>query len=154
ARHAHRGCRGEQDVPLKNGSTRSAGGSAASGGEDTGGGKDAAPDPGTRGHDDSVAPKAGGRPRGAGLPSTQFLLLAYGAMRAMCVFQLPSSRRASGCIGFGGVPANVTVPAGSGLRSACGPQCPTVAAQTPRLQLLWISSEAIQIVPLSSSAAP
>jgi hypothetical protein len=72
----------------------------------------------------------------------------------MCVFQLPSSRRASGCIGDGATPANVSVPAGSGLRSACVPQWPVVNSHVVRSQLLWISSEAIQIEPLSSSAAP
>jgi hypothetical protein len=54
--------------------------------DDTGGKRDAAD------HPDSLAQKGGeGRPSRAGPPVTR-----YGAMRAMCVFQLPSSRRFSG----------------------------------------------------------
>jgi hypothetical protein len=132
ARHTNRRRRRQQNGAVQNTRTSRARGVPAGDDGDTGGNDDAAD------HTGHFTPRyeegrRTGRPSSTPLPSA-----SYGAMRAMCVFQLPSSRRASNGAG----------------RPRAGPQCPTVASHVPRLQLLWISSEAIQMEPLSSSAAP
>jgi hypothetical protein len=94
ARHADRR-RGRQEHRAANYSRRTgAGGSTAAGGKDARG-EHRAPDPWTRKHMSSVAPKWRGRPR-EGPASRRASSSRYGAIRAMCVFQLPSSLRASG----------------------------------------------------------